>query len=221
MEFKFKIQTNSSQAASVIRQLIISGEFKPGVRLRESELTKSLGISRSPIREAFRILESEGLLQIIPNKGASVTKFKEKDLHEIYELRALLESHGIRLSCKNLSQQNLEELKALIKEMEEKIISKDYSGYLRVSNDFHELYMKNCGNERLFSLFKTLRNNIMTVQIFARSFPGHDIESGVKEHKTILNALLKRDPDKAEMCIKKHLEFGLSRAKKYMRINGT
>jgi len=216
-----KIQTNSSQVASIIRQLIISGELKSGVRLIESELTKSLGISRSPIREAFRILESEGFLRVVPNKGASVAEFKEKDLHEIYELRALLESHGIRLSCIHLSEQNLEKLRDLIREMEEKVMSEDYAGYLRVANDFHDLYMKNCGNERLFSLFRNLRNNILTVQSFARSFPGHDLESGFEEHKAILNALLKRNPDMAEKCIKKHLEIGLSRAMRYMKINGT
>ena len=130
MQIPFKVETNAAQVASIIRRLITSGELKPGMKLPEVELSKSLGVSRSPIRESFRILEAEGLVQIIPNKGVSVSNFSEKDIIEIYELRTLLESYGIRRACKYLSQENLGELKSLIIEMGKKVESKDFIGYL-------------------------------------------------------------------------------------------
>jgi DNA-binding GntR family transcriptional regulator len=219
MQIPFKVETNAAQVASIIRRLITSGELKPGMRLPEVELSKSLGVSRSPIRESFRILEAEGLVQVTPNKGVSVSNFSGKDIVEIYELRTLLESYGIRHACKYLSQENLEELKALIIEMGKKVEAKDFIGYLNAANKFHELFMENCNNLRLFNLFKALRNNILTIQAFSQSYPEHGSAS-FEEHKKIFEALLKRDEDRAEAHLKKHLISGLARTKKYLGIKG-
>jgi DNA-binding GntR family transcriptional regulator len=188
------------------------------MKLPEVELSKSLGVSRSPIRESFRILEAEGLVQIIPNKGVSVSNFSEKDIIEIYELRTLLESYGIRRACKYLSQENLGELKSLIIEMGKKVESKDFIGYLNAANKFHELFMKNCNNQRLFNLFKALRNNILTIQAFSQSYPEYGADS-FGEHKKIFEALLRRDDVKAEAHLKEHLKSGLERTKRYLGIN--
>jgi DNA-binding GntR family transcriptional regulator len=91
MQSENRIKTNSVQIANRLREDMMSHKLKPGSKLREVELSRTLGVSRSPIREALRILEAEGLTQIAPNKGAYVTKLGEKDLREIYELRTLLD----------------------------------------------------------------------------------------------------------------------------------
>jgi len=216
MQFNNKIETSSSQIASMLRQAIITGELKPGTRLREAELCESLNISRSPIREAFRILEPEGLIQITPNKGVIVVQLDERDLREIYELRMLLEVHAVRIACNQMTQEDLDGLKALFQEMEKKLEIKDYVGYLKVSHDFHEYYIKKCENERLFNLFRILRNNILGIQIFAYSYPDHSLDS-LEEHKKILTALRKRDANKAEAYLRKHLESGYERAKRFLK----
>lgn len=216
MQFRAKIKTNSAQVASIIKQAVISGELRPGIRLREAELSESLGVSRSPIREAFRILESEGLVQISPNKGVSVTQLTEKDLREIYELRILLEVHGLRQACKNMAEEHFKGLEILIGEMEKRIKSKDYIGYFKTSHEFHEFYMKQCENERLFNLFTILKNTILAVQIFAYSYPKHSTDS-MKEHRKVFSALLKRDPDSAEAYLREHLESGYERAKRFLK----
>ena len=216
MKFNDKIETSSVQVASILRQAIITGELKLGTRLRETGLSNSLNISRSPIREAFRMLESEGLVQISPNKGAFVTQLNEKDLKDIYELRKLLEVHAIRIACSRVTQEDLEELKAVIKEMERRLELKDYIGYLKSSHEFHECFIKKCENERLFNLFRVLRNSILAIQIFAYSYPERSSDS-LEEHKKILSALLKRNPDNAEEYLIKHLEYGYERARKFLK----
>jgi DNA-binding GntR family transcriptional regulator len=216
MRFDNKIETSSAQIASILRQAIISGELKPGTRLREAELSESLKISRSPIREAFRILEPEGLVQITPNRGAVVVQLNASDLKEIYELRMLLELHAVRIACNQMSQEDLDELKGLFQEMEKKLELKDYVGYLRISHDFHECYIKKCKNERLYNLFRILRNNILGIQIFAYSYPNHSLDS-LEEHKKILTALRRKDADKAEEYLRKHLESGYERAKRFLK----
>ena len=216
MKFENKIETSSAQVASIIRQAIINGELKPGTRLVEQDLTKSLDISRSPIREAFRILESEGLLQIIPNKGTFVIQLNQKDLREIYELRKLLEVYAIRVACNSMTQEDLEELKVIIKEMERRLEFKDYIGYLKFSHEFHECFIKKCENVRLFNLFRVLRNNIIAIQIFAYSYPERSSDS-LEEHRKILSALSKRNTDKAEEYLRKHLEYGYERAGEFLK----
>jgi len=216
MKFENRIETTSSQITSIIRQAIITGELKPGTRLREQDLSKSLDISRSPIREALRILESEGLVQISPNKGALVVQLNEKDLKEIYELRKLLEVHAIRIACNRMTQADLEELKIIITEMKRRLELKDYIGYLKSSHEFHEYFIKKCENERLFNLFRVLRNNILAIQIFAYSYPERSADS-FEEHKKILSELSKKNPDKAEEYLKKHLECGYQRAREFLK----
>ncbi|MBW1691155.1 MAG: GntR family transcriptional regulator [Deltaproteobacteria bacterium] len=217
MEFKGKIETSSAQTASILRQSIITGEIKPGTRLRETELSRSLNISRSPIREAFRILESEGLVQINPNKGTFVIHITEKDLQEIYELRILLELYGLRQAFKNLAKEHFKEMEKLLQEMERKLAVKDYISYLNVSHEFHEFYLERCGNERLFYIFRILKNNILAIQFFAYSYPAHGSNS-LEEHKKILAALMKGDLEKAVGDLRIHLESGYQRAKEFLKI---
>ena len=210
-----KIKTTSEQVASVIRQAIISGKIKPGARIMEASISEQLGVSRSPIREAVRILESEELIRITPNKGVSVTQLNEKDLWEIYELRILLESYGMRRVCKTITEEQLKELRHIIQEMEKMKQSKDHLGYLKVSHEFHEFYIKRCNNERLFNLFRVLKNGIFAIQIFSYSYSDF-LDDSLREHRKIFLKLLKRDADGAELALKNHLKSGYERAKKYL-----
>jgi DNA-binding GntR family transcriptional regulator len=211
-----KIKTSSDQAVILLRQAIISGDFKPGEKLREIEISEAIGISRSPIREAFRMLEAEGLVEIAPNKGATVTKLNEKDIREIYELRILIEIHGLRKAMENITQENISELHGILGLMESRIKSEDYMGYLETSHEFHEFYMKNSQNERLYNLFQVLRNNILAIQIFTHSF--HKISDvSLEEHRRIFQAIKEKNFEKAKNYLKRHLEGGQKRSLRFYK----
>lgn len=212
LQLQTKIKTVSAQVVSILRQAIIHIEFLPGTRLPEKEIQRSLGISRSPIREAFRELQAEGLIAIIPNKGAFVTKLNEKDLEEVYELRTLIESHAIRRACETMTDDDLEEMRAIIEKEESAIGDEDPMYYLGASHKPHECFIKRCDNSRLQSLFKVLKNSIQAVHILTSSYKDRNfaIES-VRCHREIFSALSRRDANQAEAALKKHLEMGLKK----------
>jgi DNA-binding GntR family transcriptional regulator len=210
-----RIMSSVDQVTSAIREAIISGRLAPGARLLEAEISEQLGVSRSPIREAFRILESQRLVTIIPNKGVHVVRIDEKDLWEIYELRILLECYAIRVACESMTDEELEEFESFADIMTRDAESKDYLNYLRNSHDFHEYYIARCKNKRLFDLFKVLRDTILSVQMLACSYPIL-IKESLSEHKRILLNVLNRDQDAAEVALKAHLMSGYERAKKYL-----
>ena len=99
---------------NTLRQAILKGEMEPGERLMEIQLAQKLGVSRTPVREAFRQLELEGLIQIIPNKGAYVTGIKVKDIQDIYMIRSKLEGLCARWACENITKEQLEEMEEVI-----------------------------------------------------------------------------------------------------------
>jgi DNA-binding GntR family transcriptional regulator len=215
MQTKYQIKTSAEQAATHLRDMIISGELKQGMKLPETEMAKAMEISRAPIREAFRILEAEGLVQIVSNKGVTVTTITEKDLNEIYELRILLEVYALR----NAWEQNADEvllcMRNVLKRMDEKIETQDFVGYLKASHEMHEVFLKKCGNERVFKLYRVLRNNILAIHIFAYSHPEHSADS-MEEHRRIVEALQNKDIESAENKLKFHLSSSLQRAKKIL-----
>ena len=210
-----KVKTSSAQVVVGLRQAIVSGRLEPGTRLREAELSKELGVSRSPVREALRVLEAEGLVKLTPNKGAFVTQLSQKDLKEIYELRVLLEVHAIRVACKKMTHKNLEEMKVILDEMEKRLQNRDYLGYLMVSHEFHEYYIQKCKNERLYNLFKIIWNNTLAAHTLAYSYPKRG-KNSLEEHRRIYNALMQRNPGRAEAFIREHLKSSYERARKYL-----
>jgi DNA-binding GntR family transcriptional regulator len=216
MQIKYQIKSGAEQAAVHIRNMIISGELKPGMKLPEIEMAKAMDISRSPIREAFRILESEGLVQIAPNKGVTVNTITEKDLNEIYDLRILLELYALKKAWKRNDNLVLLGMRNILKKMEEEIKKKDYVNYLKISHEMHEVFINNCGNERIIKLHRILKNNILAIHIFAFSYLEHANDS-IEEHKKIVDALKKNDIELAENNLKFHLELGLQRAKKFLK----
>ncbi len=110
---------------NTLRQAILRGEMEPGERLMEIQLAQKLGVSRTPIREAIRKLELEGLVVMIPRKGAEVAQITEKDMRDVLEVRCTLEELAVSLACKNVTQEKIEELKAANKVFESAVVSKD------------------------------------------------------------------------------------------------
>lgn len=220
MKLQKNINTNSIQVANILRDAIINGDLYPGLKLREVEISKELSVSRTPIREAFRILESEGLLEVSPNRGVKVISLSEHDIQEIYELRELIEVFAINKACANLTEKEINLFEEIVHEMDECIQRNNYKEYLRCSTEFHLVYIMMCDNKRIIEVYQKIWNNILATQILAMS----DVkqrEKTMKDHTEILAALKKRDKSLSEKLVRKHIAAGLTVAKTRISKNNT
>ena len=203
-----------------LRNAILDGTLLPGERLMEVQLADKLGVSRTPIREAIRKLELEGLVEMIPRRGAQVSDLSVKDVADVLEVRETLEGLAASLAAVNMSEEELKELEkayiALIKSVEEKNIEK----IIRWDSRFHDVLLSASKNPRLVKVNAVL---IEQVHRFRKSYI-EDITTAkyiVHSHKKILDALKSRDPEISRACAIEHIrevkEFILDKYKKKAR----
>jgi len=190
-----------------IRDLIIEGKLKPGERLTEPEISASLGISRTPLREAFLQLESEGFVQVLPRKGAIVTDINLQDAVDIYTIKASLEALATRLACPLIQAEAFDTLIKLNQQMEKISVSenKNYRRFLDLNARFHQTIYENSNNNKLIKLINTLRNQTLRYNYIYLTLLSHLGES-VKEHYEMIDCLKSKDLDKVETLIKSHGE---------------
>ncbi len=187
------------KVCNVIREAIIRGDFKPGERLKQSDLAEKMGVSRMPIREAFRKLESEGLILLEPHKGAVVKSININDIEEIYALRSELEKMAVYQSVELLTQEDIAQLSSLVDQMEN---AEDADTFVQYNIDFHRLLVKRCRWERLNSFIGTLWNGLP--QQTPHLLSGQ-IETSNTEHRKILEAVLKKDKETAAKLVSEHI----------------
>jgi DNA-binding GntR family transcriptional regulator len=190
-----------------IRDAIIKGSLKPGEKVAEPELAERFGISRTPIREAFRQLESEGYLTVIPRKGAVVAAFSQKDVEEFYAIKSILEGYAARRACENLSQKEIDKLEAINTKLAQFAEGSDVKQFFRIHNDFHELFIKAANNEKLHDMISGLVSKFQRLRLASLSLPGR-MKISVDEHEKIINAFKKKDPAAAEKLVRKNAEYG-------------
>jgi DNA-binding GntR family transcriptional regulator len=190
-----------------IRDAIISGSLKAGSRVSEPELAERYGISRTPIREAFRQLESEGYLTVIPRRGAVVSTFSQKDVEEFYAIKSILEGYAARQACEKLSNKELDRLQAINDRLSELASHDDIKTFFKIHNDFHDLFIKAADNEKLRELITGVVNRFQRLRLMSLSLPGRMMIS-VQEHEKIIDAFRKKDGVAAETLVRKNAEFG-------------
>ena len=190
-----------------IRDAIISGTIKPGSRVSEPELADRFGISRTPIREAFRQLESEGYLKVIPRKGAVVSAFTQKDVEEFYAIKSILEGYAARLACTRLTDKEIERLKVINQRLSELCELGDIKQFFKVHNDFHDLFIKAADNEKLRDMINLLVTRFQRLRMMSLSQPGR-MQVSVQEHHKIIKAFIDRDSETAELLVRKNAEYG-------------
>jgi DNA-binding GntR family transcriptional regulator len=203
--------------AATIRNYIIEGKIKPGERLLEPNVAKLLGVSRTPLREAFLQLESEGFLKFNPRKGALVTETSLEDAEETYEIKGALEALAASLASSNITPQQIDELIIINKKMESIANSKkkDYKSFLELNSIFHQKIYELCGNEKLKKTIKTLRNQTLRYNYIFLSLLSHLNES-VNEHYEIIQALKKGNQKEVELAVKNHNDSALRLLKNYI-----
>ncbi len=216
---KEKIDTHLTLREKIYNALIeaiLKKELKPGERVTELELAKKFGISRTPIREAFRRLESEGFLTIIPRKGAIVSEINEKRVVEFYEVKGILESYAGKLALKYITDDDIKELENINNQLRKIALSnskEELKRFIDIHNKFHERFVVISRNQLLIELLKNLVNKFSKFRIMvAYSTMLIDI---VEEHDEIIDAFKKRDPNLIEEKILKNAKFGINIIKKY------
>lgn len=190
-----------------IRDAIMSGVLKPGEKVAEPELAERFGISRTPIREAFRQLESEGYLTVIPRKGAVVVSFSSKEIDEFYAIKSILEGYAAHRACKNLSEKEIEKLASINEKLRQLAEDDDIKHFFKIHNDFHELFRKAADNAKLDEMISGLVSKFQRLRYASLSKPGR-MKISVQEHVKIIEAFRARDAELAEQLVRKNAEYG-------------
>ena len=198
-----KHKTLREQIVFSLRDSIIRGELRAGQKLTEPELADKLGISRTPIREAFRQLESEGFLTVIPRRGAVVSTLTRKEIEDFYEIKSLLEGYAARVAASRITKKDIDKLKKINEQLEVLSEGNDVEGFFRKNNEFHNTFIALCGNEKLLDIRNTLVRRFLRYRLQALAVPGRSMES-VKQHRVIIRALAKKDGRRAEAVVVEH-----------------
>ncbi len=174
-------------------------------RLTEEKLTERFKASRSPIREALRQLESEGLIRFEQNKGIPIYKPSIKEIEEIYDLRCLLEGYSVRLSIKQITNRHLEYLNDLNRNLKSAVENSDLSSWIQNNILFHDFFPSICGNTNLNQILTNLKRRVSLYHYNIVSLPGH-FKTYLGHHEGILKACQKRDGNMAEKHMRFHIE---------------
>jgi DNA-binding GntR family transcriptional regulator len=205
------------QVAQALAEAILEGKIKGGDQLLEVELQNHFGVSRSPLREAFRELEKQGLVVIVPRKGTFVKRITRKDIEENFPVRAELEGLAARLAAARMDEAALERLEELLGQMKAAVDRGDTKVYYSHHLEFHEAFIALSGNDLLISLLKTLRTQSLWHR-FAYQYYREDLEKAFKVHKEILELFKASPPDPEAVASKvtEHINVALDRFLTYL-----
>ncbi len=190
--------------ANFVREAIIVGKLKPGEKVSEAKLAEELHISRTPIREAIRMLESEGFVSIIPRRGTIVSEFSLEDLYEYFQIKACLEAFAAASVVDLLSDRDLSKLKRLNEEEMSVIKAGDFSHYLRIHEDFHQTFLTRTGNRKLALLMQQLGFHIRRLEKIFNDHPEIFITCS-ETHGNLISAFESRDPKRVREIVEQNI----------------
>ena len=190
---------------NTLRQAILRGELKPGERLMEIQLANKLGVSRTPIREAIRKLELEGLVLMIPRKGAEVAEITEKSLRDVLEVRRALEELAVQRVCEKITEEEIEELKAAAREFENVLKDGDITKIAEADVRFHDVIYMATDNQKLIQLLNNLREQMyrFRVEYLKREEVRPQL---LAEHEEIIATIERREKDTATKVVCEHID---------------
>ncbi len=189
---------------------VTDGTLSGGDRLVEGDLQKVFKVSRTPIRESLRSLSSRGLLMMVPGKGVSVRQVSSGDIKEIYPILASLEALAANMAAEHISEGNLSEMEFCLREMERLHQAGEKRSYIQVHYRFHEIYIQNCGNERLMQMIMDLRRLVFLFRLSHLYIPmAHSYSMTI--HEKILQLLRERKRGEVEELVKEHMMIAMER----------
>ncbi len=187
-----------------LREDILNGKYEEHEELREVAISEEMGVSRTPVREAFRQLELEGLIQIVPNKGAYVTGITEKDVKDIYMIRSLLEGLCARWATEHITAEQLEEMEENVYLAQFHAQKGHHEQLAQLDNRFHDILYEACNSKMLEHQLKDFHQYVLRVRKKTLSNMARGIKS-TDEHEGILEAIKSGDPDMAEQLANRHM----------------
>lgn len=210
MEPNFKVNMNEylplrDVVFNTLRQAILRGELKPGERLMEIQLANKLGVSRTPIREAIRKLELEGLVLMIPRKGAEVSDITEKSLRDVLEIRKALEELAVQLTCDKITKEQIRELEEAAEEFKKILKSSDVTEIAEADVHFHDIIYKATDNQRLIQLLNNLGEQMYRYRVeYLKNSEAYP--QLVAEHEEIIRHIERKEKEKAATIVCKHID---------------
>lgn len=191
-----------------LRDAIITQVLKPGERLMEIQLADEMGVSRTPVREAIRKLELEGLVVMVPRKGAYVAGVSMKDIHEVYEVRSALEMLAVTLAAERITDEELNALEQqVLRESEEeaKKDGSDLDNIIYIDSSFYDIIYQAARNQRLVQFVNILQEQLQRFRAASLARPGRS-KTALEEHKQIVEALSERNGELASKLAQEHIE---------------
>ncbi len=208
----------SEQISRILTESIIEGNLNGGDRLIEVELQNALGVSRAPIREAFRNLEAKGLIHIVPRKGAFVKTITRKDIDEFFPILAMLEGLAARLAADRLTDSDFAEMREALKKMELDSKRNDAKSFRDHHNEFHQIFVRASGSSLLQNLVQNLRMHVMWYR-FTLQYHKENPKKSLKIHKNIVELFRKRLGKDVETIVREHIEAGHKKFIGYLNNN--
>ena len=206
MEREEKLYTTSADYVyDELLHRILTRQIRPGERLAEVDVAVSMGVSRTPVREALRRLASQGLLEIAPNIGARLVSPTRKDVEDAFMVRSTLESMAVKLAIENINATDLDELEGAIKREERALQKGDLEEYLEVNEDFHRIIAQLSGNRVLEDFIKNCIARISIYTVFCKSSIDEVARISLAEHKKIFDSIKEKDTVRAERAMKEHI----------------
>ncbi|UCF96891.1 MAG: GntR family transcriptional regulator [Spirochaetaceae bacterium] len=219
MNKKTVLKSIRDQIYEAIQESIINNTYKPGEELQIDRLAEEFGVSTTPIREALIRLENTGLVHLIPNKGARVTSFREKDILDTWEIRKLLEPYAAGITAELDVRDDILEIEAACDKLEQG--PQDSNLYIQSDIRLHELLYAHLSNELLKDTLRNILQRSMRMRYFAEDVSKmHDqvVREVLSEHKEILRALSERDREKTIEAVRRHVANGERRALTAIRL---
>jgi DNA-binding GntR family transcriptional regulator len=191
-----------------LKKSILHGKLKGGERLIEEQLAHQIGISRTPVREAFHKLERDELVTRLPKGGFAVREFTKEDVEEIFGIRSALESYAVFLATLHISPERISTLEKKIEETEKVMKSRDNDKVIRLHTEFHDLLYKSCKSNKLIEMINNFRD------YFYRYRPAllrteKNIRDSIEDHRQMLEAMKKKNPRLVERLVRNHLRKGM------------
>ena len=187
-----------------LREAILKGDLRPGERLMELQLAAKLGVSRTPIREAIRMLEQEGLAVTIPRKGAEVARMTEKDMEDVLQIREALDDLAVQVACDKITQEQLERLMATMKNLELAVQARDLSKIVAYDVEFHDVIYEATDNPKLVILLSNLREQIYRYRVeYLKEKENYPML--IVEHEEIVQALKQKNKERVADAMRNHI----------------
>ena len=208
------------ELTELLRGLITGGELAPGEKIPEQRLCERFGVSRTPLREALKVLASEGIVTLRPNSGAVVSALTLEELDEVFPVMGALEALSGEIACRRITDAEVAAIRSLHEEMVEYWRKGELQPYFRLNQQIHVAILEATRNETLKSLYRSLAGRLMTARYIANMSTERWAEA-VTEHEAILQCLSDRDGKKLADVLKRHLAKKLETVKDWLRSQGT